>query len=365
LLSRFRFVAVPTDLLGWFEAVHRSKTVMPKRAKGRRRRSVSRPLFIEPLEERWLLDAGPMLFRAEFFSAAAPPVSNYQGANAADCGGGNLAAPARAPQGSAPESSAIIPSQHGGVGRYWGTTLAGAEAHPPPEFAFVVVVLVGRPPVGQGVLREGVNPPTPAVPPGNERLPPARLAPREVNPIPSPQVANTPFFVAESPPSVEPTQPEAPPSTAMAGTAVALVTAALLPAGSGDVPAALTVANGGGGRHPAFPDLLGELVQAVVPEIPDRAAFADWPTFTPQTVNGVVEGVTAGVAALDRAVHDFLGPLSEAPARLAGSLNWLGATAWLLAAALACETARRSLARRRGNDPASASPFDHLPEADL
>jgi hypothetical protein len=86
------------------------------------------------------------------------------------------------------------------------------------------------------------------------------------------------------------------------------------------------------------------------------------PAPLPQAAGLLTEGVTLGATALERAVEALTEPLGSVDSGSAGALYWLGCSSWLVAAALACEAARRTLPRR----PADALPrlANLLPEGE-
>jgi hypothetical protein len=74
----------------------------------------------------------------------------------------------------------------------------------------------------------------------------------------------------------------------------------------------------------------------------------------------LVEGVALGVGRVECAVQALTEPLLTAEGSSAVFLYWAGFSSWVVAAAMACEAARRSWRRR----PALAASPDLAPEAD-
>jgi hypothetical protein len=148
---------------------------------------------------------------------------------------------------------------------------------------------------------------------------------------------------------------------------ISTLTAVLPPAfapGGNENAAGISPNREGTGATP--PGLLEQLDFPPALENPDRGPASRDAFYSPQTANLFVGNVAQSVRAMDQAVREFLEPLRDGPARLTVSLYWLGGASWLLAAALACEGARRYLSRRPGPDPAlPVNPFDHFPEAEL
>jgi hypothetical protein len=85
----------------------------------------------------------------------------------------------------------------------------------------------------------------------------------------------------------------------------------------------------------------------------------------PRVEGLLTQGVTFGVAALERAARALTEPMQIAERGYADVLYWLGCSSWVLAAALACEGLRRCLPRRPDQFASSARLPDLLPEADL
>jgi hypothetical protein len=138
---------------------------------------------------------------------------------------------------------------------------------------------------------------------------------------------------------------------------------AIVPApGTDSVATTLAAAHVGLGGRDTQESVL-EVVAESAPELPAETAppLSDG-AFTPQTANLLLGSITAGTAALDRAVQEWLAPLRDAGGPLARSLYWVGTATWVTAAVLAAEGARRYLVRRRGE---TEFPADLLPEADL
>jgi hypothetical protein len=90
------------------------------------------------------------------------------------------------------------------------------------------------------------------------------------------------------------------------------------------------------------------------------------PPPSPLRAGLLTEGVTIDLAALGRAISGLVEPTQDGRGGASGTLAWLGLSSWLVAAALACEGARRAWARRAAANPALAlRPHDPLTEADL
>jgi hypothetical protein len=113
-------------------------------------------------------------------------------------------------------------------------------------------------------------------------------------------------------------------------------------------------------REPAAPREDGLPAESPLGPAPDANPVP------PRAEGLLTEGILLAVTTLGRAAEALVEPVAGAEGGLSGGLYWLGISAWLLAAALACEGARRSLARRAAEGP--ALPFnttDPPPEADL
>jgi hypothetical protein len=131
-------------------------------------------------------------------------------------------------------------------------------------------------------------------------------------------------------------------------------------------PSALGTGGGSGkaGLRPNRPDLLSPAAQdprgdeISAPFSPERYALPAERSPAPQGAGLLTAGIALDAAALERAVQALVAPVLEAGA--SGSLYWLGASSWLLATALAFETARRRRAQRPS--PCPVFPADFLPE---
>jgi hypothetical protein len=94
------------------------------------------------------------------------------------------------------------------------------------------------------------------------------------------------------------------------------------------------------------PKPLASREHGALPSADQDEHSGDAPAALPQAAGLLTEGVTLGVTALERAVEALTEPLGSVDSGSAGALYWLGCSSWLVAAALACEAARRTLSRR-------------------
>jgi hypothetical protein len=334
---------------------------MPTRATGRLRRRVTSSLIVEPLEGRWLLNTGPM---TSPFAGTGGPSPDGAGADSFGTRSGE----------NRPAFSQWAPSHSG---TYHGFSSGGAQpdgppfarpdtfqrSGPGPEPGAVVVVILPAAVARQtesATSDSGRSSPTITVSPaGAEKSLPTQPAALDTRLAAAPGVGSqTTPFDAYLPPDYGKIDGRASTLTA------ALPPAALAPVGNENATGISPARDGIG--EATSPSLLEELDFPPALANPDRGDAHLDAYFSPQTANLFVGNVAQSVRAMDQAVREFLEPLRDGPGRLTVSLYWLGGTSWLLAAALACEGARRYLARRPGLDPAlTITNSDPFPEADL
>jgi hypothetical protein len=104
---------------------------------------------------------------------------------------------------------------------------------------------------------------------------------------------------------------------------------------------------------------------AMLPGGPGESAADTRAIALPPPKGLLVEGVTVGAAAAERAVQALAEPILAAGDGPADLLYWAGLSSWVAAAALACEGARRYWQRRAAQPAPALASSDLLPEADL
>jgi hypothetical protein len=321
---------------------------MPTRAKCRRTAEYLPQL--EPLEERWLLSAGVPGFPAFGPAWAAAPAPDYRPAPHGDFGGPDLAfrgsylsnydwlvirwdAPPPAPGGVEDQAGPPPPPPGLRAGATAPVARAGAPFEAPPErpgppsppaafFGAVASLL-------------GTDGPAVAWAAGNES---ARAAERLAGEAAAPALPSEPA-------------PAAPAIFVLRAAEGVCEVDALEPACTSAPAPVKSAAPGDSG--PARESLVRHAPRAEPPPSPLRAGL-------------LTEGVNFDLAALGRAISGLVEPTQDGRGVASGTLSWLGLSSWLVAAALACEGARRAWARRAAANPALAlRPHDPLTEADL
>lgn len=332
---------------------------MPTRAQGRPRRPVTCSLIVDPLEERWLLNTGPV---ASPFADMGGPSSRGAGADSFGTRGGETR-PAF-PQGAPTHPSSYEGFAPQGAPRE-GSFPAGPDTFhrggPGPGPGGMVVLILPTVVVRANEVAASDNgrasPAGTLSPAGGEKSQPIQPVALDM------RLAAAPFAGSQTPSFDAYLTPDYGKLDGRVSTAMAVVSlAALAPAGSENAAAGIPPTHDGIGDA-ASPGLPWQSDFPPALENPGRGAPPQDPFFSPQTANLFVGNVAQSVRALDQAVREFLEPLRDAPGRLTVSLYWLGGASWLLAAALACEGARRYLSRRPGLD--AALPLDPFPEGDL
>jgi hypothetical protein len=349
---------------------------MPTSAQAHPRRTARISLSVEALEERWLLDAGPSVPPGGHFEHPPAPLSHEAAA-------GVSPVTILLPPGFAHSSVVVFPKN---------PTPREDEFAIVWEFGVYRLVRVDPPPPKEMLNHESLGTLPPPPPPPTDAARPGKagieidsngtitisafaaelirdlglivqMVSREVGPTPPPAPAGTTGPTSESTPAHEVGRLDRAALAASAGVAAAALSPALVPApGTEGVATTLAAAHVGlGGR--ATQESVLEVLAEPAPEPPTETAPPPSDrAFPPQTANLLLGGITAGTAALDRAMQEWLAPLRDAGGPLARSLYWVGTATWVTAAALAAEGARRYLVRRRGE---TDFPADLLPEADL
>jgi hypothetical protein len=85
---------------------------------------------------------------------------------------------------------------------------------------------------------------------------------------------------------------------------------------------------------------------ALLPAGPADQVAAALAASLPAARGLLAEGATVAVGAVERAVEALANPLQVVEGGSSSALYWVGASAWVVAAALACEGARRSWRRQ-------------------
>jgi hypothetical protein len=156
----------------------------------------------------------------------------------------------------------------------------------------------------------------------------------------------------ESPSGAEPLGGEASPSATPATAGAALAPVVFVPWWEGNGGAADVAV----GAEPRLPHKAPLLPAGPGARVPDALAAA-----LPLAHGLLAEGVALGAGAAERAVNALTEPLLAAEGESGAFLYWVGFSSWVVAAALACEGARRSWRRRTALAAAAGLP----PEGDL
>jgi hypothetical protein len=174
-------------------------------------------------------------------------------------------------------------------------------------------------------------------------------APRpDTGPAALPEQAPAATAAAMAPRGPEAPVPGGSSLAAVAGSASALVWSFVVHSSGGAASVALV----GAGRYTPTELLLSPPVGgSPSPGSPDEGAPDAGPAPLPLAAGLLTDGVRLGVTALERAVDALTEPLGRPEAGGADVLYWVGCSSWVVAAALACEAARRCLRRHRAGEP--------------
>jgi hypothetical protein len=297
---------------------------MPTWVKSRVRAGRCAAPRVEALEERWMLNGGP---GPSGYGAPGPHAPALFGSP---------------PQQAAPaDPSCSAPAARAGCA---GTgQVGGREAVPVPQDCAPHLTAASGPAPPSSAVIAGPGRAAPAdrpvsadrisgAPPGSG---PVEVAGREASPAQHPAGEGTP--------------------SGPAGAATASFAPALFVLrredneGAADVPIADEAA-------PPWPQ--NGLLLPGGPGVPEALAAS-----LPAARGLLAEGATCAVSAVGRAVEALAEPLRTEAGGTAGLLYWVGFSSWVVAAALACEGARRS--RRRPTLALPATTAALPPEADL
>jgi hypothetical protein len=161
----------------------------------------------------------------------------------------------------------------------------------------------------------------------------------------------------EAPSGAEPPGGEGSPAVRPAVSGALLATVALVPWGAGNGGGELPrAADGpGGAAEPGPPDKAPLLPAAPGDRVPGTLAAL------PLAQGLLAEGAVIGTGAVERAVNALTEPLLAAEGGSGAFLYWVGCSSWVVAAALACEAARRSWRRRTALAGAPGLPSEGEP----
>jgi hypothetical protein len=355
---------------------------MATRVMSRHRPTALCPPQVEPLEERCLLHAGSLLSELGALLQTLPALARVgapPGSELVRLRAWHDSAPLAAKLDAAPEQEFWL-ADHPGIAATTDALFAPHEivfVQRSPLLVMAWDLAVHQPPSGLMAWEQrfdqfrGEPPDLLHAPPADAlaAITPALLkgyygtldrAPvPETSATPAPEavatgVANTPIAHGPETPALSGYS-----LGSLMGSASAVMSSFVVRTWAGEVTGTLLTA----GRDAITePKPLASQDHGALPAAGQEQLSADALAVLPQAAGLLTDGVTQGVTALERAVEALTEPLGSVETGSGDALYWLGCSSWLVAAALACEAARRTLPRR----PAEALPrlANLLPEGE-